>query len=64
MNHSLVQQANCKFKMVKCNWNVIKSNNNHNVGGVKKDKISSCGSLGQMIDVGFDSQSHQTPLGQ
>ncbi len=35
-----MQQATCKLKMAKCNWNVVKSNNNHNVWGWKRQKIS------------------------
>ncbi len=30
-----MQQATCKLKMAKRNWNVIKLNNNHNVCGEK-----------------------------
>ncbi len=31
-----MQQATCKLKMAKCNWNVIKLDNNRNVWGWKR----------------------------
>jgi hypothetical protein len=31
-----MEQAICKLKMVKCNWNVIKSNNSQSVWGCKR----------------------------
>jgi hypothetical protein len=36
INHKLLQQTTCKFKMAKCNWNVVKLDNSHNVWGWKK----------------------------
>jgi hypothetical protein len=33
-----MQQATYKVKMTKCNWNVIKSNNSHDVCGWKMTK--------------------------
>jgi hypothetical protein len=39
-----MQQTSYKLKMVKCSWNVVKLDNNHNVG-MEKDKISSCDML-------------------
>jgi hypothetical protein len=37
-----MQQTTCKFKMAKCNWNVIKSDNSHNVWGEKGQKNFLC----------------------
>jgi hypothetical protein len=39
IDHSIVQQATCKFKMAKCNWNVVKLDNICNVWGWKRTKI-------------------------
>jgi hypothetical protein len=37
-----MQQATCKIKMDKCNWNVVKSNNSHNVWGEKGQDFFLC----------------------
>jgi hypothetical protein len=36
IDHSLLQQAICKFKMTQCDENVIKSNNNFVMCGWKR----------------------------
>jgi len=36
IDYKLIQQNTCKLKMIKCNWSVVKSNNNCNVWSGKK----------------------------
>jgi len=42
IDYWLVQQSTYKLKMAKCNWNVIKSKNNHNVWRSKKTRFLLC----------------------
>jgi hypothetical protein len=39
IDHSLLQQATCTLQVIKCDENVVKSNNSHNVWGWKKTRF-------------------------
>ncbi len=59
------EQAYYKFKTTKCDWNVIESNNSHNVKGWEKYKIFSCDvtfwcdcHFVSIADMWFDLKAH------
>jgi hypothetical protein len=49
-NYSLLQQATCKLKITKCDENVIKSNNSHDVLGVKGQDFFLCKCKAQLVN--------------